>query len=83
MTEYAVFRQDGSGLWEYVAKEEAHSDEQAIRKVAGDEEGVFFATPARSFKPQRNHVERVTTARLSPADVPGQTELVVTEEGPE
>lgn len=67
MTTYIVLREIAEG-WEEIARPEARSAAEAIRKAIGDNSnGHYVATPARSWKPLEVSVETKRTVKLGPA----------------
>lgn len=68
MTTYIVLSQDEEqeSVWHQVADVDARSAVAAIRSLIESEgEGVYVATPLRSWSPVTVRVEQVTKVRLS------------------
>lgn len=68
MTTYIVLSQDEEqeNVWHQVADVDARSAVAAIRSLIDSEgEGVYVATPLRSWSPVTVRVEQVTKVRMS------------------
>jgi hypothetical protein len=74
VTGYVILKQvEGSGDFQVVGSEEAHSDRGAIRNYLvnldpATSSGTYVAVPQRSWRPVPVKVETTVQLRLTPSD---------------